>query len=49
GKLVRESGKALFHVDACQATEYLDMNVNHLGVDLLTFNGSKIYGPKGVG
>src|SRR3989344_2856218 len=39
----------LFHCDACQATEYLDMNVNHLGVDLLTFNGSKIYGPRGVG
>ena len=39
----------LFHCDACQATEYLDMNVNHLGVDLLTFNGSKIYGPKGAG
>lgn len=38
-----------FHTDACQATEYLDMNVNHLGVDLLTVNGSKIYGPKGVG
>ncbi len=39
----------LFHVDACQATEYLDMNVNNLGVDLLTFNGSKIYGPRGIG
>jgi len=37
-----------FHVDACQATEYLDMNVNNLGVDLLTFNGSKIYGPRGI-
>ncbi|MBI4158199.1 MAG: cysteine desulfurase [Candidatus Yanofskybacteria bacterium] len=49
GKLVRESEQVLFHVDACQATEYLDMNVNRLGVDLLTLNGSKIYGPKGVG
>lgn len=39
----------LFHIDACQATEYLDMNVNNLGVDLLSFNGSKIYGPRGVG
>lgn len=39
----------LFHVDACQAGLYLGMNVNVLGVDLLTFNGSKIYGPRGVG
>lgn len=39
----------LLHTDACQAAEYLDMDVNHLGVDLLTFNGSKIYGPRGVG
>lgn len=39
----------LFHVDACQATEYLDMNVQRLGVDLLTLNGSKIYGPRGTG
>jgi len=39
----------IFHVDACQATEYLEMNANRLGVGLLTFNGSKIYGPKGVG
>src|SRR3989338_3413302 len=39
----------LLHVDACQATEYLGMNVNNLGVDLMTFNGSKIYGPRGIG
>lgn len=38
-----------FHTDACQATLYLNMNVKLLGVDLLTFNGSKIYAPKGVG
>ncbi len=44
-----KSAFPLFHVDACQAVEYLDMNVNNLGVDLLTFNGSKIYGPKGAG
>lgn len=42
-------GRALLHVDACQATEYLNMNVNELGVDMLTFNSAKIYGPKGVG
>lgn len=38
-----------FHVDACQATEYLLMNVNQLGVDILSFNGTKIYGPRGIG
>lgn len=37
------------HTDACQAPRFLDLNVEKLGVDLLSFNGSKIYGPKGVG
>ena len=37
-----------FHTDACQAPGYLDLNVERLGVDLLTINGSKIYGPKGI-
>ena len=41
--------KALFHTDACQAGPYLDLNVEKLGVDLLTLNGSKVYGPKGTG
>src|SRR3989338_6909050 len=38
-----------FHIDACQAPSYLDINVERLGVDLMTINGSKIYGPKGIG
>lgn len=38
-----------FHTDACQAPEYLDLNVGRLGVDMLTLNGPKMYGPKGVG
>ncbi len=37
------------HTDACQAAGYIDLNVTKLGVDLLTINGSKIYGPKGTG
>jgi len=39
----------LFHGDACQAAGYLDLNVEKSHVDLLTLNGGKIYGPKGVG
>ena len=39
----------LLHTDACQAAGFCDMNVGRLGMDLLTANGSKIYGPKGIG
>lgn len=38
-----------FHTDACQAAGALELSVEKLHVDLLTLNGSKIYGPKGVG
>lgn len=41
--------KVLLHSDACQATAYLKMDVRKLGIDLMTINGSKIYGPKGIG
>ena len=37
------------HVDACQVANTLSVDVEDLGVDMLTLNGSKIYGPKGVG
>ncbi len=37
------------HTDACQAMNYLDVSVARLGVDLMSFNAAKIYGPKGVG
>lgn len=41
--------KTYFHTDACQAAGYYELNVDNLGVDLMTINGSKIYGPKGTG
>ncbi len=44
-----KSATPYFHTDACQAALYLNMDVKSIGVDLLTFNGSKIYAPKGVG
>ena len=39
----------LFHTDASQTPNYLDVNLDRLHVDLLSLDGSKIYGPKGVG
>ena len=39
----------LLHSDASQALSLLDINVARLGVDLMTLNSAKVYGPKGVG
>lgn len=54
GKEIKEINKKrkekiLFHTDASQAVNYLSCNTEDLNVDLLTFSGHKIYGPKGVG
>ncbi len=48
-KAVKTKNPSTFvHIDACQATPYLKLDVNQFGVDLLTINGSKMYGPRGV-
>ena len=39
----------IFHTDASQALNLLNVNATRLGVDLMTINSAKIYGPKGVG
>lgn len=46
---VRNGTATLFHTDACQAAGALPVKVKELGVDLMTLNGGKIYGPKGSG
>jgi cysteine desulfurase len=48
----RKSGNLLplyLHSDATQAANYLDLHLSRLGVDLMTLNGGKIYGPKQSG
>ncbi|MFH1978865.1 MAG: cysteine desulfurase family protein [Patescibacteria group bacterium] len=47
-KILRKN-QAVLHTDAVQSPSYLDLNVLRLGVDMMSLNASKIYGPKGVG
>jgi cysteine desulfurase len=42
-------GLPFLHTDACQATGQLPVSPSRMGVNLMTLNSSKAYGPKGVG
>ena len=44
-----EATPLYFHCDASQGIGQLEVKINRLGVDLLTLNAAKVYGPKGIG
>ena len=48
GKIAKEKG-VLFHTDGTQAAGKIKIDVQSMGIDILSMSGHKMYGPKGVG
>ena len=48
GTLAKKNG-ILFHTDAVQAYGHIPLNVDELGIDMLSASGHKFHGPKGIG
>jgi cysteine desulfurase len=48
GEVAKEN-QVFFHTDAVQAMGYVPLNVQEVGIDLMSISSHKIYGPKGIG
>ncbi|CAE6364645.1 unnamed protein product [Rhizoctonia solani] len=49
GTIVKKHRGVYFHTDAAQAVGKIPLDVNAMGIDLVSISGHKVYGPKGVG